>query len=169
MKERIIKIMEDKDMSPSVFADKLNIGRAVLSHILTGRNKASIDVIMRILETFDDVNSEWLLFGKGEMYKKDLLSINNVSSTFTEPLNKSYSSNLFSDLDKSEEEESKGSEYSEEEVTPINTKTSEDNIVYDAKPIQNTVIKTVAKDISKIIIYYSDNTFQAFNPDKSPL
>lgn len=167
MKERIIKIMEEREMSPSVFADKLNIGRAVLSHILTGRNKASIDVVMRILETFDDVNSDWLLFGKGEMHKKDSTPINDTLSTPSESTNKEYPSNLFDELNKSKEEESKV--YTEDKTAPIDTLISEDNIVYDTKPIQNTVVKTVAKDISKIIIYYSDNTFQAFNPDKSPL
>ena len=69
MKERIKKIMESENMTPARFADSLQIGRAVISHILNGRNNPSLDVITRILTQMPDIDSQWLLTGSGNMYK----------------------------------------------------------------------------------------------------
>ena len=74
MLDRIIKIMEYYKLTPSEFADTLEIDRSRLSHILNGRNKPSLEVVMKILENFPDISSEWLLFDKGDMFKKKIFS-----------------------------------------------------------------------------------------------
>lgn len=174
MKERIIKIMEDNNLTPSAFADKLDIGRAVLSHILTGRNKASIDVIIRILETMETIDSDWLLFGKGEMYKQLNETSNTITGTST--VAKGYQSSLFEGVQQENvvNEAVKPLERAssvEESEQPLSHNTLSEEQVSAAitSPITNTIVKTVAKDISKIIIYYTDNTFQAFNPNSTSL
>ncbi len=70
IKERIQKIIDIEDISSSKFAEKINVQRATISHVLNGRNMPSLDVVTKILLTFDTLNSDWLLFGKGAMYKK---------------------------------------------------------------------------------------------------
>ena len=67
MVDRIRNLMEYLGYSSSQFADSLEVPRAVLSHILSGRNKPSLDVIIKILANTEKVNSDWLLHGKGEM------------------------------------------------------------------------------------------------------
>jgi transcriptional regulator with XRE-family HTH domain len=66
MKDRIIQIMKDKQLSPAQFADKLGVARSGLSHIISGRNKASLDFIEKMLEAFPDINTLWLIKGKNE-------------------------------------------------------------------------------------------------------
>jgi transcriptional regulator with XRE-family HTH domain len=70
--ERILAILEDKGLTPSSFADTIGIQRSSMSHILSGRNKPSLDVIHKILITFPDIQSDWLLTGKGPMKQLNL-------------------------------------------------------------------------------------------------
>ena len=64
MKERILKIMADNNMNAASFADRISVPRSGLSHVLKGRNKASLDYIQKILEVFPNIDSNWLLTGK---------------------------------------------------------------------------------------------------------
>ncbi len=59
-------------MSRLEFATKLNISNAVLSHLASGRNKASLDLVIAVLTHFPKINSEWLILNKGEMYKSEI-------------------------------------------------------------------------------------------------
>lgn len=68
MIERINLIMRAKNITASQFADEINIQRSGMSHIMSGRNKPSLDFIMRVLKRYPEIDTDWLLFGKGEMY-----------------------------------------------------------------------------------------------------
>jgi len=59
-------------MSRLDFASKLNISNAVLSHLASGRNKASLDLVIAVLTHFPKINAEWLILNKGEMYKSEI-------------------------------------------------------------------------------------------------
>ena len=65
MKERIKEIMDNENLSPSKFADQLQINRAVISHILNGRNNPTLDVVTKILSEMNSINSDWFLNGTG--------------------------------------------------------------------------------------------------------
>ena len=67
IKDRIRMIMEREKVPPRVFAETIGVQQSTLSHILNGRNKPSLDVIMKVHQKYDYVNLEWLLYGKGEM------------------------------------------------------------------------------------------------------
>ncbi len=66
MKERILKIIEDSHLTSSEFAIKIGVQNAQISHIKTGRNNVSLDIVMKILDRFPEISPDWLLFGKGE-------------------------------------------------------------------------------------------------------
>ena len=79
--ERIKRIISDSGLSNSSFADKIGVPRSSISHILSGRNNPSLDLIIKILRNFDDINADFLL--KGEALppmdndsKKDLDNMN---------------------------------------------------------------------------------------------
>ena len=63
--ERIKKIINDSELSSAGFADQLGVQRSSISHILSGRNKPSLDFILKLLNAFPTVASDWLLFGEG--------------------------------------------------------------------------------------------------------
>lgn len=67
--ERIKKILEHHTLTASLFADKIGVQRSSISHILSGRNKPSLDFILKITGEFPDVDIYWLLNGKGSFPK----------------------------------------------------------------------------------------------------
>ena len=67
MKDRILQIMQKEGLSNVEFAEKLGISTSSLSHIFSGRNKPSLEVVMRIHKACPYINLNWLLYGDGEM------------------------------------------------------------------------------------------------------
>lgn len=60
---RIKKILDESELSSAAFADKIGVQRSSISHILSGRNKPSLDFILKVLDAFPTVHSDWLLLG----------------------------------------------------------------------------------------------------------
>jgi transcriptional regulator with XRE-family HTH domain len=67
---RLKKILNYHQLTASLFADKIGVQRSSISHILSGRNKPSLDFILKVTNTFIDVDIYWLLNGKGEFPKE---------------------------------------------------------------------------------------------------
>jgi transcriptional regulator with XRE-family HTH domain len=65
--ERLNKIMIYYGLSASAFAELIQVQRSSISHILSGRNKPSLDFILKLNTAFTDINLYWLLNGTGEM------------------------------------------------------------------------------------------------------
>lgn len=146
MKERILAVMEHEGLTPSKFAEAIGIQRSAMSHIISGRNNPSLDVLVKILERFTYVDSDWLLFGKGEMMRVHVL---------TDP-------DLFTNTAVNPSNVQESPEYRKEirVDTPVNT-------------IKQPVIEQIvlpeksSRNVSKIMIFYSDNTFETFTPEKN--
>ncbi|WP_072008610.1 helix-turn-helix domain-containing protein [Hymenobacter sp. IS2118] len=67
MVERIRKLLESRQLTPTQFADAIGIARPIVSHILSGRNKPSLEVVQRILGAMPELSMAWLLNGTGPM------------------------------------------------------------------------------------------------------
>lgn len=82
--ERIKKIIEYKQLSPRAFAIAIDFNYTTLNNYLTGR-RSSIDndLLKKIISTYDDISSDWLLINRGEMCKSSTPQL-NLSSDFTE-------------------------------------------------------------------------------------
>ena len=136
MRDRILKIMEREGLTPSKFAESIGIQRSAMSHIISGRNNPSLDVLLKILERFTYVDSDWLLFGKGEMIREHVL---------TEP-------NLFTNMLENRPNVQVVAENRKEigVETPVNIQ---------KQPVVEQVIcqEKPSKNVSKIMIFYSDN------------
>ena len=65
MLERIKIILNHYQLSPSGFADNLGVPRSSISHLLSGRNKPSLDFVMKLVRKYPEVNLYWLLHGEG--------------------------------------------------------------------------------------------------------
>ena len=63
--KRLQKIMDFYGESASSFAEKIGVQRSSISHILSGRNKPSLDFILKILSAYPEVDLYWLFNGKG--------------------------------------------------------------------------------------------------------
>ena len=69
--ERLQKVIEFYGETASGFAEKIGVQRSSISHILSGRNKPSLDFVMKILDTYPEVELYWLLNGKGEFPRNE--------------------------------------------------------------------------------------------------
>jgi transcriptional regulator with XRE-family HTH domain len=67
--KRLNIIMKYFQLSASAFADRIQVQRSSISHLLSGRNKPSLDFVMKVVKEFDEVELYWLLNGKGEFPK----------------------------------------------------------------------------------------------------
>lgn len=64
--QRITQIIKDKKLTNASFADAIEIKRPIVSHILSGRNKPSLHVVLQILHAFPEISPSWLLLGKSQ-------------------------------------------------------------------------------------------------------
>ena len=87
---RIKKIISDNNLSNSEFAEKIGIPKSSVSHLLSERNNPSLDVIIKISEIFEDISTDYLIFG----YESD-------KEIPSEPLN-----NLFDNINKESSKDS---------------------------------------------------------------
>ena len=86
IKDRILKILNTENISSARFADIIGVQRSNISHILSGRNNPGLDFLQKVLHKFPSLNPEWLIIGKGEMFKQNLQKeIFFESSKNTEP------------------------------------------------------------------------------------
>jgi transcriptional regulator with XRE-family HTH domain len=70
MKERILEFLKYENKSSAQLAEEIGVQASGISHILSGRNNPSLDFVLKMLEKYQFLSSDWLLFGKGSMYKE---------------------------------------------------------------------------------------------------
>jgi len=154
-KAKISRIMSLENMTSVQFAGEIGIQSSTLSHILNGRNKPSLDVLVKILNRFRTISSDWLILDSGVMYRQEKNS--QTPSLFP---NEDESVSISDTYDKKTPQNS---------IQAINDKKVESNKIVTIEPdevkSQITEIKNegeIKKTVNKIIIYFSDNTFQEF-------
>lgn len=149
MNTRLQQFLNAENISQAQLADTLEVARAGVSHILAGRNKPSYDFITSLMLRFPKLNIEWLMFGKGKMYK-DLPSA---------PIRKE--SNLLFDEVELQDDEPEAS--AQEAVIPHVTVSEAANIVSLAD-IKNSAqqVQSVVKqrNVKKILILFDDGSYQ---------
>lgn len=129
-RERIEKLMKSMNLSARQFASEIHVQPGTISNMMGGRNNPSYEVIKRIMERYPTLNPEWLIAGRGDMWR-------------TEP---GKEPGLF------------------------------DNQAPDpGTPARRTAQRRAASDcsssekISRIVVYYTDNTYQEFRDTGMPV
>ena len=69
---RIKKIIEDDNLTNSEFAEKIGVPKSSISHLLSERNNPSLDIISKISSSFDDITSDYLIFGQSQQENNSL-------------------------------------------------------------------------------------------------
>ena len=149
---RLEEILEFLGLTPSEFADEIEVQRSSMSHLFSGRNKPSLDFIKKIKLRYPEIDTDWLIFGEGNMVKNELkddeentplpssIDIENQKSDVNKDLS------LFDEMVVEEEKE-------------IKTIESVENV--EQSKIEN--IQTAeTKKINRIVIFYEDGTFESY-------
>jgi len=137
MIERILEILKIKNLSPAQFADLIGVQRSSISHLISGRNKPSLEFIQRILKTFPEINTEWMFSGKGPVMNGE----NYIQEEVTPPM----------DL------------FQPEQVT--REKSIEPKKTEPEKVQKKKWVDPDGKKIEKIVYFYKDNTFREYLPE----
>ena len=139
MDKKLRILMQNENVTASKLAELLEIKPAAVSHILSGRNKPSFDLLCKIVNRFPQINPYWLLGDAQEMH--------NSNVPFSTSEKQSETSGMLFDLAEQKSEPNKNSE----SVTPS----------------ENFAMKTSGRsDIEKIIIVYQDQTFEELKPKR---
>ncbi|MBD3723928.1 MAG: helix-turn-helix transcriptional regulator [Flavobacteriaceae bacterium] len=156
--KRLETIFEFYGLSASAFADKIGVQRSSLSHLLSGRNKPSLDFILKVDEVFEEVDLYWLLNGIGTFPKSDL-RISNLENEIVKPINNdsseklkitdNFSQDLFSDVN--------------EVPAPTQTNYVANDLASNEKKISETFIES---DIDYIVIFYKNGKFKKYSQIK---
>ncbi len=151
LNKKIEQIIIDKGLSPSYFADTIGIQRSSISHILSGRNKPSLDIIQRILKVFPDIDRDWLLFDS------DIPQQNTPQINRQQPVNQQ---NTRQNVPEQTPRESLKNFQAEPYVTQTPV-----NVPIKRKIERPTVPSTSsAKLIERVMIFYTDGTFEEKRP-----
>lgn len=137
--ERIKLIVEHYGLSTSSFADSIQVQRSSMSHLLSGRNKPSLDFVTKVINTYPEVDLYWLLKGEGSFPKKKDAKQTPLSHTESQRLKtaaiKNQPPTLFETI-------------------------ATDEIQGSVKEFE----KESKKTLCKVILLFSDGSFQEFNP-----
>ena len=146
--DRLKLILERVNLTPGNFADKIGVAPATISHILSGRNKyPSAEVMLRLHETYPDIDLNWLLTGEGTLVKDD------PDSMFTGSL---FGENPINPTQRTSESENRKENALESAKNDDNVVVKQE-IIYKEKP---------ARNIAEIRIFYDDGTYETFTPNK---
>ncbi len=145
MNNRLQLFLDVENISQSQLADTLSVARASVSHILAGRNKPSYDFINGMIANFPKLNIEWLLSGKGRMYKESSVPVTvrteeeAPADLFTIPAEPAISPQ-------------------ESDIRAQSPAASSNSQIPEVP--KDTQLPVNQRRISRIVVFFDDNTFE---------
>lgn len=139
--KRLETILDYYSLTASSFADKISVQRSSMSHLLSGRNKPSLDFILKLVEEFPEVTFEWILNGNGSFPKEDFVAptlskIESEKITETQKENDLFSTSVEIKKEENEEKNNSSSKF--------------------VLPNEN--------QIEQIVIFFKDGSFKNYHP-----
>ncbi len=148
--KRLEIILEYYSLNASSFADKIGVQRSSLSHLLSGRNKPSLDFILKILDVFPEVDLYWILKGKGTFPKSELKEEQVFATSTPTPHNQFIETTV----------EKKTMLLSEN--VPNQKNEPEDKLVTNLIATKNPAFQRKDSEIEQIVIFYKNGTFKTY-------
>lgn len=157
MNTRLKQFIAAENISQSQFADTIKVVRASVSHVLSGRNNPGYDFIKAIMLAYPNLNMEWLMLGKGKMYKDQ---VNEQQKPVHASLPAPTEGSLFyeDDMYPTEEEfmPSPEPESAADIETLLENRIPEQTFTPNRKA-EHTVNQ---RKVSKVIIFFNDGSYQ---------
>lgn len=163
MVDRILLLLKQKNLTISQFADEVGIQKSGMSHLISGRNKPSLELILKILQRYPEVKPEWLLLGTGDQYSGISKKENTLQPVNDNTKPSSPNATLF-DLPETETSEDdahrislepeKKSVKPEERSTPAPAPLN----------IPETITENQESGIDRVVLFFKDRTFLEYKP-----
>ncbi len=145
MKERLLEFLKNENKSSAQLAEEIGVQPSGISHILSGRNNPSLDFVMKMLEKYKFLSVDWLLFGKGSMYKE--IRMQSLFDSDSDIKNENNLKNAGNEAVRSE---------------PELHSIDEDQRNSDASARSGTS----TSDVEKIVWFYKDRSFEEYSPKR---
>lgn len=148
--DKIKQILIDKSLSPSVFADEIGVQRSSISHILSGRNRPSFDIIQKVIRRFPDLGYDWIMEEDTQEQSfpvKPAATIRSPRET-NQPLT---TRNIISP-------------YSQQRTTPVSVNMNGGMAGHATVSQSPVAILPTEKTVERILIFYKDGTFREYTP-----
>lgn len=163
--DRITKVIEYSKLSPAEFAEEIGVQRSSISHIVSGRNKPSLDFITKIKNKFPDLEWNWLITGEGEMLVSEKEETPEPIQIIDEPKVKEKKSipDLFSLID----DDNFGKDLSPQSDSRESNRTDEHEGIKKISDSQrldkiDDITMPQRKEIKRIVFFYHDGTFETY-------
>ena len=150
MNTRLKQFLAAENITQSQFADTIKVVRASVSHVLSGRNNPGYDFIKAIMTAYPTLSMEWLILGRGKMYRdspSDAITASpehDFAPVYHEP-------NLFEDL------------INPEQNFPDTAYEPQQSVVEAAPAATQTTLPPPAvkqRKVVKVTIFFDDGTYQ---------
>ena len=139
LNDKIKQLIILRNLTPTRFADEIAVPRPSISHILSGRNKPSLEIVQKIIKTYPEIGFDWVLEDETEITQNTSQSLNNQGVRTLKRL--TYPSR------------------------DLNTKNSSSTRPLDSNVESNVLAGLVGhstKKVERIVIFYADQTFTEF-------
>lgn len=151
--KQLQKIMHHFGLSTTELADRILVPKATISHLISERNKPSLEFIMKLHTTFPTLNLEWLIYEKEpflvtEIHQKSMEKDQNETPVLNEILEVETVNEI------------ENGDQSENETEEIEPKNISQNITEN----QENILSFQSKEIDCIVIFYNDGSFKKYNP-----
>jgi len=168
LNERISKIIEYSNFTSSEFADEIDVQRSSVSHITSGRNKPSLDFLVKVKEKFPEIDWDWMIRGNGEMLIKP------EENTEEPEKNKPSLPDLFAMID----DENFGITESEDKIQKeIQRESAKTELTLESRKISDSQQSEIRENsqtnqntdnqnntIKRIVIFFENGKFESFEP-----
>lgn len=161
MVNRVKQIIGLKKLTSSHFADRIGVPRSTISHILSGRNKPSLEVAQKILEAFPDISTEWLIKGTGSIGQSASTLFENYENS-QQPPNEPESKDQIVNYDEDNTAEISLPGNSPDQIKNIeesDRREEMDSNSQNSKKNKHVIASESFKQSVKIIIMYSDGSY----------
>ena len=132
--ERIKELMDTHELSAAAFSDRIGVQRSSISHILSERNKPSLDFVLKILNAFPTVSSDWLLMGQQQ--HETLFTKTEPATTPSAPSNASV-------------------------LTPLKNEAAP-SVQTTANQVTTDLPSPSNGDVERVVVFYTDGTCSTY-------
>lgn len=155
--DQIKSLIDYLNMTPSQFADKIQVNRSRLSHILTGRNNPSLEIVQSILNAFPEVNITWLITGEGSLLQAEsALNLPKPDAEGTGFIEQEPLLDLFNYKITEKYVPSGDKRKGNRNDIPVGTAGAETTI----QSTDNSGLHR--KGVKRVVIYYTDRTYESY-------
>jgi len=176
LNERISKVIEYSNFTPSEFADEIDVQRSSISHITSGRNKPSLEFIIKIKARFPEILWDWLVTGEGQMLKTELPETKETVEKVEEEMVKPTSlPDLFTMMNNDEDfgaeeteinvpKQSTGESFIPHQSTTQEKIFDSQRLESSRQQITNQISENQQSKIKRIVLFYENGKFESFEP-----